>query len=388
MRDPTPVQRNCIPTILQGKDTLACAKTGSGKTAAFALPILHTLAIDPFGVYAVVLTPTRELAFQIADQFRVLGAPLSVRDCVVVGGVDMVTQALELVKRPHIVIATPGRLADHLSDPDMKAIFRRTRYLVLDEADRLITNSTLQHDIATILHVLPATRQNLLFSATLKTDLAASGSIYAGLHHPLATYSAPSSTATVAALVQHYLFIPSQVRHAYFINLMRRLDPEAPCIVFTSTCRSCEELALMLRELGLRCVALHFQMAQTERLGVLGKFKSNVIKILVATDVASRGLDIPAVQTVVNFNIPKAVDDYIHRVGRTARAGRGGQAISLVSERDIELIHAIEDTIQVRLTESKLVAEHDVLRSLNEINMARRAASLRLMETDFGERKR
>lgn len=366
--------------LLEGQDCIACAKTGSGKTAAFALPMLQRLAKDPYGIFGVILTPTRELAFQISEQLRALGKPMGLRDAVIVGGLDMMKQAQELAHRPHIIVATPGRLADHLQSTDTVSL-ARVKVLVLDEADRLLTNSTLQTDLATIFAALPATRQTLLFSATMPKELPTNIT----LREPVFRYEAESATATVDQLVQEYLFIPSQVRHCYLLEVVKTLEAETTAIIFTSTCRSCAEIELVLRELDFRCVALHSMMPQSQRIGSLAKFRSGLIPILIATDVASRGLDIPTVKTVINFNVPKNPDDYIHRVGRTARAGRGGKALTLIGERDVELVHAIEARTGAAMTLCTTVDEKNVLAAMTEVAMARRAASLQMIEQGFDE---
>eukprot|EP00051_Salpingoeca_urceolata_P011663 m.144859 g.144859 ORF g.144859 m.144859 type:complete len:572 (-) comp17206_c1_seq4:55-1770(-) len=389
LTSPTPVQRACIPAILRGRDVSASAKTGSGKTLAFALPMLQVLSKDPYGIFAVVLTPTRELALQIADQFRAFGNGVGLRDAVIIGGVDMVRQSVQLSRRPHIVIATPGRLADHLLSSAGSISLKRVRFVVLDEADRLMTNSTLQPDLNVIWDAIPTKqRQTLMFSATMPDTLT--GRVADSLKQPLFVYQSKSDTKTVETLLQEYVFMPSRVRHCYLINVLRALieEDDASCIVFTSTCRSCAELGIVLRELGFRCVTLHSQMTQADRIASLDKFKSDYIKLLVATDVASRGLDIPTVEVVVNFNVPKAVEDYIHRVGRTARIGRGGRAVTLVSERDIDLVHAVEEVVGVKMQLFEELKEKDVLDSLNEVNIARRTANMQLMEANFGERRR
>eukprot|EP00050_Salpingoeca_kvevrii_P001490 m.170993 g.170993 ORF g.170993 m.170993 type:complete len:566 (-) comp10383_c0_seq2:2567-4264(-) len=381
MSNPTPVQVHCIPRILRGLDCIGSAKTGSGKTAAFALPVLETLSKDPYGVYCVVLTPTRELAFQIGEQFDAFGKPLNIRCSVVVGGLDMMTQATELSRRPHVIVATPGRLADHLLNRSLS--LNRVKYFVLDEADRLLTNDTLQEDLGTIIEHLPKARQTMLFSATMPTGIDK----LATLRQPVYSYEAPSPIATVSKLDQRYVFMPSHVRHCFLVNVVRSLEKKT-VIIFTSTCKSAEEINLMLRHLGMRCCALHSEMGQQDRLSSLAKFRSSIVDILIATDVASRGLDIPLVDAVVNFNVPLAVEDYIHRVGRTARAGRGGLAVTLVSERDIALVHAIEGHVGVKMSLFDDLEEKTVLQSLNEVSFARRAASQKLLEMDFGVRKK
>ena len=448
---PTSVQRTVIPAILssQRQHVLALSATGSGKTAAFALPMLHTLTSDPYGIYGVVLTPTRELAKQIDEQFQALGSSLRVRTALVVGGMDMVKQSCELERKPHFCIATPGRLAALLRGPNPPNL-RNVRYVVLDEADRLLAaKSGFERDVAEILlhtttmpdgsggdakRVRRVKFQTLLFSATLTRSLASleemagaglgrlplkkyvvrddkeddggekksmknkrnpsdgedSDDIGTGSVVALATEDeeteegkeeAPSAPRIPAGLKQEYIFMPSHVRDAYLLTAVRTLmanggrhgggdngdrrdgsgwnsngdrgwdsdeDEEETtkkarsAIVFVSTCERAALVSGVLTELGVANVALHSLLSQNRRLASLGKFKSQQVRVMVATDVASRGLDIPTVDLVVNAELPRRPVDYVHRVGRTARAGRRGRAVSLVGERDVGLIHAAE----------------------------------------------
>ncbi|RUP24981.1 hypothetical protein BC936DRAFT_138865 [Jimgerdemannia flammicorona] len=338
IRAPSEIQSACIPPILAGRDVIGGAKTGSGKTAAFALPILQKLSEDPYGVFALVLTPTRELAFQIAEQFRVLGKSINAKESVVVGGLDMMKQALDLSRRPHIIIATPGRLRDHIQSSPNAVHLSRLRFLVLDEADRLLS-STFASDLETILSHVPSKRQTLLFTATMTESILA---LEHADNRPF-VHRCNASVSTVATLEQRYVFVPSHVRETYLAYLLRCDEFEGrSTIVFCGRCATAEMVTVMLKELGVRCTALHSQMTQQERLDSLGKFRAEVIKVLVATDVGSRGLDIPTVQLVLNYDVPRDPTDYIHRVGRTARAGRGGQAVTIVSERDVQLVQNIE----------------------------------------------
>ena len=246
LRRPTPIQAACIGPALDGRDVLGSAETGSGKTAAFALPVLQALSREPYGVFAVVLSPARELAQQIADQFSALGARLPTRVCVVVGGADMMRQALALAERPHIVVATPGRLADHLrSSSGVPAVVRRARFLVVDEADRLLDGG-FADDLGFVLGQLPGRRQTLLFSATMSGAPPAADARAAA---PFVADLAPQE-AVVASLTQQYVFVPATVREAYLTYLLRdalAADGAATAIVFTSTCYSCEVLACTLR---------------------------------------------------------------------------------------------------------------------------------------------
>ncbi|XP_063259553.1 probable ATP-dependent RNA helicase DDX49 isoform X2 [Prinia subflava] len=384
---PTPVQAACIPAVLQGRDCLGCAKTGSGKTAAFVLPVLQVLSEDPYGIFCLVLTPTRELAYQIAEQFRVLGKPLGLKDCVVVGGLDMVAQALELARKPHVVVATPGRLADHLRSSSTFSL-RKIKFLVLDEADRLLEQGLADFgaDLELILGAVPARRQTLLFSATLTATLSRLRGLAA--NSPF-LWEAPAQVRTVEQLEQRYLLVPEALKDAHLVQLVQSfqdLHPDWAIIIFTRTCKDCQVLNMMLRRFRFPSVALHSMMKQKQRFAALAKFKSSIFKILIATDVAARGLDIPAVQLVINHNTPGLPKIYIHRVGRTARAGRRGTAITLVTQYDIHLVHAIEDEIKLKLEEFP-VEEQRVLEILTQVNVTRRECEIELEGMDFDEKK-
>ncbi|XP_063131258.1 probable ATP-dependent RNA helicase DDX49 isoform X2 [Rattus norvegicus] len=263
LKQPTPVQLGCIPAILEGRDCLGCAKTGSGKTAAFVLPILQKLSEDPYGIFCLVLTPTRELAYQIAEQFRVLGKPLGLKDCIIVGGMDMVTQALELSRKPHVVIATPGRLADHLRSSNTFNM-KKIRFLVLDEADRLLEQGCTDFtaDLETILSAVPARRQTLLFSATLTDTLKELQGL--ATNQPF-FWEAQATVRTVEQLDQRYLLVPEKVKDAYLVHLVQTFQDQledCSIIIFTNTCKTCQILCMMLRKFNFPTVALHSMMKQ------------------------------------------------------------------------------------------------------------------------------
>ncbi|XP_017906951.1 PREDICTED: probable ATP-dependent RNA helicase DDX49 isoform X2 [Capra hircus] len=362
LKQPTPVQLGCIPAILEGRDCLGCAKTGSGKTAAFVLPILQKLSEDPYGIFCLVLTPTRELAYQIAEQFRVLGKPLGLKDCIVVGGMDMVAQALELSRKPHVVIATPGRLADHLRSSNTFSI-KKIRFLVMDEADRLLEQGCTDFtvDLEVILAAVPARRQTLLFSATLTDTLRELQGL--ATNQPF-FWEAQAPVRTVEQLDQRYLLVPEKVKDAYLVHLIQNFHDEHEdwsIIIFTNTCKTCQILCMMLRKFNFPTVALHSMMKQKERFAALAKFKSSIYRILIATDVASRGLDIPTVQVVINHNTPGLPKIYIHRVGRTARA-----------EKKLEEFP---------------VEEAQVLQILTQVNVVRRECEIKLEAANFDEKK-
>ncbi|CAG5863881.1 unnamed protein product [Menidia menidia] len=373
---PTPVQENCLPPILAGRDCMGCAKTGSGKTAAFVLPVLQKLSEDPYGIFCLVLTPTRELAYQIAEQFRVLGKPLGLKDCIIVGGMDMVSQAMELSNKPHVVVATPGRLADHIRSSNTFSM-SRIQFLILDEADRLLEQgcTDFTKDLEVILGILPAKRQTLLFSATLTDTLQELKKI--AMNKPF-FWESTSETRTVEELDQRYILTPEKVKDAYLVHLIQTFNDEHDdwaIIIFTNTCKSCQILTMMLRQFNFPTICLHSMMKQKQRFANLAKFKASVYKILIATDVAARGLDIPTVQVVINHNTPGLPKIYIHRVGRTARAGRNGVSITLVTQYDIHLVHAIEEQTKIKLKEYS-VQEKEVLKILTQVNVTRRECEI------------
>lgn len=387
---PTAIQNACIPQILAGKDVIGGAQTGSGKTAAFALPILKTLAEDIYGPFALVMTPTRELALQIAEQFQVLGKSLRVNICVVLGGCDMMKQASELARRPHIIVATPGRLVDLLrSSPDCLDL-KKLRYFVLDEADRLLdpvsTFQTLQ-EIPTITeHVSKSKKlQILLFSATLTDSVRE----FVKERQKSDAYVFQSNEAygTVESITQKYLLVPSKVRDCYLYHLLNNDLSGKTMIIFVGKCLTAELLRFMLKELGIEVAALHSQLSQQDRIAALARFKSGQLPILISTDVGSRGLDIPNVEVVLNFDVPLDARDYVHRIGRTARAGRSGFALTLMTEMDVELVENIESKIGKQLDEFPEPLEEKVLEKLNKVSEAKRIASMTISDRKFGEKR-
>ncbi|KAI0082472.1 DEAD-domain-containing protein [Panus rudis PR-1116 ss-1] len=416
IKTPTEIQAACIPPILAGRDCIGNAKTGSGKTIAFALPILQKLSLDPYGIYALVLTPTRELAFQISEQFAVLGSALSLRTAVVVGGMDMMAQALELNNRPHIVVATPGRIVDHLKNSGNDWDLSRIKFLVLDEADRLLT-STFAPELSYLFETLPKERQTCLFTATLTESIEsiASAPPKPGKQKPF-IHRMTETVETVAILKQHFILVPSHVREAYLYHLLcnppestlhlRRAPPEPvkgskkkkaskpskaakktsaddeeiieqppPTIIFCNKPRTAAYLTNLLKILHIRSTALHSRLTQRERLSSLGLFRSSVVPVLVSTDVGARGLDIEDVAMVINWDLPTEPEEYTHRVGRTARAGKGGVAVSFVTERDEEKVLKVEDRIKTKLEEMTL-PEGKVLEKLNAVSTAKRLANM------------
>nr|CAD7448910.1 unnamed protein product [Timema bartmani] len=340
---PSKIQREAIPVALKGKDVIGLAETGSGKTGAFALPILQSLLENPQRYFALILTPTRELAFQIAEQFEALGASIGVKCAVIVGGMDMMAQALTLAKKPHILIATPGRLVDHLENTKGFNL-RALKFLVMDEADRIL-NMDFEVEVDKILKVIPRERRTFLFSATMTKKVQKLQR--ASLRDPVKV-EVSTKYQTVDKLQQSYLFIPVKFKDVYLVHILNEMAGNT-FMVFCATCSNTMRTALLLRNLGFNAVPLHGQMSQNKRLGALTKFRAKSRSILISTDVASRGLDIPHVDVVINFDIPTHSKDYIHRVGRTARAGRAGKSITFVSQYDVELYQRIEHLIGKKL---------------------------------------
>ncbi|KAI9296768.1 DEAD-domain-containing protein [Neoconidiobolus thromboides FSU 785] len=382
IQEPTEIQVNCIPEILKGKDVIGSAKTGSGKTAAFGLPMLHKLALEPYGIFGLVLTPTRELALQIAEQLAGFGEGINLKYSVIVGGMDMLQQTLELKRRPHIVIATPGRLADIINSSFDVLNLSKLNTLVLDEADRLL-QPTFGRDLKVIFDTLPKKRQTLLFTATMTEQVM---NLINKNNKEKFVYLIKSDQSTVEQLEQKYIFLPGYVKEAYLYQLIN-LEIEKSMIIFVNKCHTCELIKILLNKLEIPCTALHSAMKQMDRMNSLARFKANHTKILVCTDVASRGLDIPKVQLVINLDLPRDPVDYIHRVGRTARAGRGGLALSLVTERDIKIVQAIEGEIGIKMNEYP-VEEDAVIEQLNKVAEAKRFAAMYLNDNPLPNRNK
>jgi len=385
-KHPSKIQAEAIPVAISGKDVIGLAETGSGKTAAFALPILHALLETPQRLFALILTPTRELAFQISEQFEALGATIGVKCAVIVGGMDMVSQAIILAKKPHVIVATPGRLVDHLENTkgfNMKSL----KFLVMDEADRIL-NQDFEVEVNKILRCIPTDRRSMLFSATMTKKVAKLQR--ASLKDPVKV-EVSGSYQTVDKLLQYYLFIPLKLKELYLVHIMNEMAGNT-FMIFCSTCSATLRLSLMLRSLGFTAIPLNGQMSQNKRLASLNKFKSKSRSILLATDVASRGLDIPHVDIVVNYDIPTHSKDYIHRVGRTARAGRSGKAVTFVSQYDVELYQRIEQLLGKKMPLYPAV-EEEVLLLGERVGEAARMAKVELRELEDkrgkgGKRKR
>jgi ATP-dependent RNA helicase RhlE len=346
---PTPVQTKSIPGVLAGRDMLAGAQTGTGKTAAFTLPILDRLSRTGTSrkPRALVLVPTRELAAQVAESVRHYGVHLPVRCAVIFGGVGIQPQIDALRRGTDIVVATPGRLLDHAGQGtvDLGAI----EILVLDEADRMLDMGFI-HDIKRVLKLLPHARQNLLFSATYSDEIRQLAQRL--LRDPLEVEVARRNTA-VESVEQRAFRVDKGDKRSLLSHLIRA-GSWAQVLVFTRTKHGANRLTKQLESDGIRAAAIHGNKSQTARTRALADFKSGSITALVATEVAARGLDIKELPYVVNYELPNVPEDYVHRIGRTGRAGASGQAVSLVADDEIGLLRGIERVIGRRIETERL----------------------------------
>ncbi|MFH1812383.1 MAG: DEAD/DEAH box helicase [Pseudomonadota bacterium] len=337
--EPTPIQDKALPPGLAGRDVLACAMTGSGKTAAFALPILQRLHRQPGqGTRALILTPTRELAAQVEEHLNALGRHTQVTSAAVFGGVKPGPQERALRAGVNVVVATPGRLLDHMQQPWCR--LDGVEVLVLDEADRMLDMGFLP-DVKRILRALPAQRQNLLFSATLPAPIV---SLSRELLHDPVRIDVERRSAPATGVRQTVLPVPEQLKPALLLELLRR-DEVGTALVFTRTKHRANRLAEFLVGAGVPCERIHGNRSQPQREAVLASFKSGNLRVLVATDIAARGIDVEALPFVVNFDVPVQADDYIHRVGRTARASSTGDALTLASPDEASELAAIERAV-------------------------------------------
>ncbi|WP_410483319.1 DEAD/DEAH box helicase [Teredinibacter sp. KSP-S5-2] len=339
---PSPIQAQAIPVVLQGKDLMAAAQTGTGKTAGFTLPILQQLlkgeSAKANQARVLILTPTRELAAQIGESVETYGRYLPFRSAVVFGGVKINPQMMTLRKGVDILVATPGRLLDLYQQNAVK--FKQLEILVLDEADRMLDMGFI-HDIKKILAILPKERQNLMFSATFSDDIRKLAKSL--VHNPVEVSVTPRNTA--AKTVKQWICpVDKKQKPKLLISLIKENNWQQ-VLVFSRTKHGANKLARTLTTAGVNAVAIHGGKSQNARTKALADFKSGSVNVLVATDIAARGIDIDQLPQVVNVDLPQVAEDYVHRIGRTGRAGASGQAVSLVSADEFEQLSAIENLI-------------------------------------------
>lgn len=333
-KEPTPIQAKAIPEALQGKDILGSAQTGTGKTGAFGIPLVARLLSNPEGM-ALVMTPTRELATQVMSQLQaMLGKKTKIKPALLIGGDSMSKQLSQLRQRPRLIVGTPGRINDHLKRKSLS--LSEADFLVLDETDRMLDMGfTIQID--TIMKHMAEKRQTLLFSATLSNSITRIAEKY--LTKPVRV-AVGSSSAPAADVKQDMLRLKESEKYP---SLLSQLDTrKGSIIVFVKTKHGTERMATKLSKEGHSVDAIHGDLKQNKRDRVIKGFRNKKYRILVATDIAARGLDIPHIEHVINYDLPQCAEDYIHRIGRTARAGRGGSALNLVTPGDKRKWHAID----------------------------------------------
>ncbi|WP_100616334.1 DEAD/DEAH box helicase [Confluentibacter citreus] len=349
---PSPIQQKAIPHILQGKDILASAQTGTGKTAGFTLPLLHLLSENPKEKYspirALILTPTRELAAQVYANVKEYSEFVNIRSAVIFGGVNQKPQIATMRQGIDVLVATPGRLLDLINQNHIS--LKRVEILVLDEADRMLDMGFLR-DIERIIKMMPEKRQNLMFSATFSADIKKLA--HGILNHPVQVEATPENT-TVDAISQKVYRVSKNLKSDLIIKLISEGNWKQ-VLVFGRTKHGANKLAEKLVKAGITTAAIHGNKSQGARTKALEGFKKGSVRVLVATDIAARGLDIPLLPHVINFEIPNIPEDYVHRIGRTGRAGAVGEAISLVSPDETTFLRDIEKLVGMKIP-SELIA--------------------------------
>ncbi len=343
---PSPIQEKAIPEVLKGRDVLASAQTGTGKTAGFTLPMLHILSQKPTQgkpkIKALVLTPTRELAAQIYDNIREYSKYIDVRSTVIFGGVNQNPQVRTIRQGVDILVATPGRLLD-LENQGLLSL-SNIEFLVLDEADRMLDMGFI-HDIKKVLKMIPVKRQNLLFSATFNKDIKKFASSI--LTNPVLVEATPENTT--AEKVDQKTYRVDKSRKTEMLTKFIKEGNWDQVLVFTRTKHGANRLSQKLEKAGISSAAIHGNKTQNARVKALAGFKSGKVRVLVATDIAARGLDIPLLPYVINYELPNVPEDYVHRIGRTGRAGASGQAISLVGVDEVDYVRGIEKLLGEKL---------------------------------------
>ena len=349
---PTPIQRNAIPEVLAEKDLLATAQTGTGKTAAFSLPILQLLhaQVKPksskASIRALILSPTRELALQIEASLRTYGRHLPLRTAVVVGGVPLGSQLKALQRKPDILVATPGRLLDLHQNKKLR--LDQVAMFVLDEADRMLDMGFLP-DVRRIMSLVPQERQTLLFSATISPEIGKlAGTI---LKNPAKVAVTPSSSVS-HKIEQQVFFVDQENKRSLLVHLLKESNVQR-ALVFTRTKHRANRIARTLSKKGLKSDAIHSNKSQNARQRALAAFDRGRIKVLVATDIVARGIDVDGISHVINFELPNEPESYVHRIGRTARAGACGQAFSLCAKEELPLLRDIEKQTKTALVQVK-----------------------------------
>lgn len=344
---PTPIQSQAIPIAIEGKDVMGVAQTGTGKTLAFGIPMMQRLA--RVGGVGLVVLPTRELALQVDEVLRRIGGDIKLRTAVLIGGAPFPSQVKSLQRKPHIIIGTPGRIIDHLKQRTLK--LDTARIVVLDEADRMLDMGFLPQ-IRDIFKALPSERQTMLFSATMPRDIVQMATSYMQL--PIRVEIAPAGT-TAERVVQELYIVEKSAKPYVLKTVLERFHSST--LIFTRMKHGAKRLARELRDMGYTAAEIHSNRSLAQRKEALDGFKKGKYRVLVATDIAARGIDVKNIELVVNYDLPQSADDYVHRIGRTARAGAGGHAISFAMPDERKDVRDIERLINMQIG----VSEHSPL---------------------------
>ena len=414
-KEPTEVQKYVIPQILKNKNVIAISKTGTGKTASFCLPILSELSKDPFGLYAIILEPTRELVLQVEEKLKLFSTGFNLRMCSIIGGEDYTTQLQELDKIPHIIIATPGRLVSFLENNYVKLI-QNLRYFVMDEFDQLL-DETIKPDIDKIITYLPDDRITLFFSATImqtKEELKK----YIGKNNQEEIYYYNNNTdekledilknndkrinkekedenkknkKIIPLKIKNrinedvslkYILVPQKLKEHYLLYLLRNRYKETNTLIFVNHVKQCDFLYNLCKLFEIKVSHLHSKMTQKNRREDLQKFKGSITNILISTDLASRGLDIRQCDLVINFDIPLSSLTFIHRAGRTGRIGNKGLCISFVSQYDVEVLNGIEEDLDADFKEIEDIDQDEIMIDTGLVSKGIKLTKMKLIKEE------
>ena len=389
---PTLIQEKIIPEILKRKSVIGISKTGTGKTASFCLPLINILSKDPLSLFSIILEPTRELAIQVLEKLKIYSQGFNLRVELIIGGEDYTNQIIKLDYYPHIIIATPGRLNSLLENNSIKLV-NNLQFLILDEFDQLLDNN-IKNEIFDILKYLPNNRKTLLFSATMNNNINELNLLKGENDKDdfyIFNFNDEEKENNIIQinkeLTQNYILLPQKLKENYLIYLLRNNYKYNSIIIFTNTHKQCNFLYNLCKLFELKISELHSKMRQRERIENLNKFKASLNRILISTDLASRGLDIPIVDLIINFDLPRNPNDYIHRVGRTARIGKKGFCLNFVSQYDIDLILSIEKKINSTIQEI-FIDDDDIMSEISLVSQAVKICKMKIYESGFEEKNK
>ena len=358
-KEPTIVQKHIIPQILKDKSVIAVSKTGTGKTASFCLPILSELSKDPYGLYSIILEPTRELVLQVEEKLKLFSTGFNLRMCSIIGGEDYTSQLKELDKIPHIIIATPGRLVAFLENGSIKLV-ENLKYFVMDEFDQLLNDTIKPDELRKYLG--KNDKEDLYYynnnedNTDNKIEIKDNENINISKEIPTKIKNKINEDVNLK-----YILVPQKLKEHYLLYLLRNKYRETNCLVFVNHVKQCDFLYNLCKLFELKASHLHSKMTQRNRREDLQKFKGSISKILISTDLASRGLDIKQCDLVINFDMPLSSQTFIHRAGRTGRIGNKGLCISFISQHDIELLNGIESDLNAEFKEIEDIDQDEIM---------------------------